>query len=29
MIFGLFAWWLYEVDGPERSLLRAHGGFGA
>jgi 4-amino-4-deoxy-L-arabinose transferase-like glycosyltransferase len=22
-IFGLFAWWLYEVDGPERSLLRA------
>jgi 4-amino-4-deoxy-L-arabinose transferase-like glycosyltransferase len=22
MIFGLFAWWLYEVDGPERSLLR-------
>jgi 4-amino-4-deoxy-L-arabinose transferase-like glycosyltransferase len=20
-IFGLFAWWLYEVDGPERSLL--------
>ena len=21
-IFGLFAWWLYEVDGPERSLLR-------
>jgi 4-amino-4-deoxy-L-arabinose transferase-like glycosyltransferase len=22
MIFGLFAWWLYEVDGPERALLR-------
>jgi len=22
MIFGLFAWWLYEVDGAERSLLR-------
>ncbi len=22
LIFGLFAWWLYEVDGPERSLLR-------
>src|SRR4029079_13854839 len=22
VIFGLFAWWLYEVDGPERSLLR-------
>lgn len=22
-IFGLFAWWLYEVDGPERALLRA------
>jgi 4-amino-4-deoxy-L-arabinose transferase-like glycosyltransferase len=22
MIFGLFAWWLYDVDGPERSLLR-------
>jgi 4-amino-4-deoxy-L-arabinose transferase-like glycosyltransferase len=21
-IIGLFAWWLYEVDGPERSLLR-------
>jgi len=21
-IFGLFAWWLYELDGPERSLLR-------
>ena len=21
-IFGLFAWWLYEVDGAERSLLR-------
>jgi 4-amino-4-deoxy-L-arabinose transferase-like glycosyltransferase len=21
-IVGLFAWWLYEVDGPERSLLR-------
>jgi len=22
VIFGLFAWWLYEVDGSERSLLR-------
>lgn len=22
MIFGLFAWWLYEVDGAERALLR-------
>jgi len=22
-IFGLFAWWLYEADGPERALLRA------
>ena len=22
VIFGLFAWWLYEVDGTERSLLR-------
>jgi 4-amino-4-deoxy-L-arabinose transferase-like glycosyltransferase len=22
VITGLFAWWLYEVDGPERSLLR-------
>jgi 4-amino-4-deoxy-L-arabinose transferase-like glycosyltransferase len=22
VISGLFAWWLYEVDGPERSLLR-------
>ncbi|MFN3659003.1 MAG: ArnT family glycosyltransferase [Pseudolabrys sp.] len=22
-IFGLFAWWLYEVDGAQRSLLRA------
>jgi 4-amino-4-deoxy-L-arabinose transferase-like glycosyltransferase len=22
MIFGLFAWWLYDVDGAERSLLR-------
>jgi len=22
MIFGLFAWWLYEADGAERSLLR-------
>jgi 4-amino-4-deoxy-L-arabinose transferase-like glycosyltransferase len=21
-IFGLFAWWLYEADGPERALLR-------
>jgi 4-amino-4-deoxy-L-arabinose transferase-like glycosyltransferase len=23
VVFGLFAWWLYEVDGAERSLLRA------
>jgi 4-amino-4-deoxy-L-arabinose transferase-like glycosyltransferase len=23
VICGLFAWWLYEADGPERSLLRA------
>jgi 4-amino-4-deoxy-L-arabinose transferase-like glycosyltransferase len=23
VILGLFAWWLYDVDGPERSLLRA------
>jgi len=23
MILSLFAWWLYEVDGPERALLRA------
>jgi 4-amino-4-deoxy-L-arabinose transferase-like glycosyltransferase len=23
MVFGLFAWWLYEADGAERSLLRA------
>ena len=23
VIFGLFAWWLYAVDGAERSLLRA------
>jgi 4-amino-4-deoxy-L-arabinose transferase-like glycosyltransferase len=23
LIVGLFAWWLYEVDGAERSLLRA------
>lgn len=23
VIFGLFAWWLYDVDGAERSLLRA------
>src|SRR5690242_11984384 len=23
VILSLFAWWLYEVDGPERSLLRA------
>jgi len=23
VIFGLFAWWLYEVDGAERALLRA------
>ena len=23
VIVGLFAWWLYEVDGPERALLRA------
>jgi 4-amino-4-deoxy-L-arabinose transferase-like glycosyltransferase len=22
MIFGLFAWWIYDVDGAERSLLR-------
>jgi 4-amino-4-deoxy-L-arabinose transferase-like glycosyltransferase len=22
VIFGLFAWWLYEVDGAERSVLR-------
>jgi 4-amino-4-deoxy-L-arabinose transferase-like glycosyltransferase len=22
LIFGLFAWWLYEVDGAERALLR-------
>ena len=22
-IFGLFAWWLYDADGPERALLRA------
>jgi len=22
VVFGLFAWWLYNVDGPERSLLR-------
>lgn len=22
VIFGLFAWWLYEVDGPEHALLR-------
>jgi 4-amino-4-deoxy-L-arabinose transferase-like glycosyltransferase len=22
VVIGLFAWWLYEVDGPERSLLR-------
>jgi 4-amino-4-deoxy-L-arabinose transferase-like glycosyltransferase len=22
VVFGLFAWWLYDVDGPERSLLR-------
>ncbi|HZQ12254.1 MAG TPA: glycosyltransferase family 39 protein [Pseudolabrys sp.] len=22
VVVGLFAWWLYEVDGPERSLLR-------
>ena len=21
-IFGLFAWWLYDVDGPERAMLR-------
>jgi 4-amino-4-deoxy-L-arabinose transferase-like glycosyltransferase len=21
-IFGLFAWWLYDVDGPERAVLR-------
>ncbi len=23
LIFGLFAWWLYDVDGAERALLRA------
>jgi hypothetical protein len=23
VILGLFAWWLYEVDGAERALLRA------
>ena len=23
MIFGLWAWWLYEADGAEHSLLRA------
>jgi 4-amino-4-deoxy-L-arabinose transferase-like glycosyltransferase len=23
VIISLFAWWLYEVDGPERALLRA------
>lgn len=23
VILSLFAWWLYEVDGPERALLRA------
>ncbi len=23
VVFGLRAWWLYDVDGPERSLLRA------
>jgi len=23
VIMGLFAWWLYDVDGPERALLRA------
>ncbi len=22
VIFGLFAWWLYDTDGPERALLR-------
>jgi 4-amino-4-deoxy-L-arabinose transferase-like glycosyltransferase len=22
VIFGLFAWWLYDVDGPEQALLR-------
>src|SRR6185437_13284453 len=22
VVFGLFAWWLYDVDGAERSLLR-------
>jgi 4-amino-4-deoxy-L-arabinose transferase-like glycosyltransferase len=22
LVFGLFAWWLYDVDGAERSLLR-------
>src|SRR5262249_44119323 len=25
IIFGLFAWRLYEADGPERSILRAMG----
>ncbi len=23
VVFGLRAWWLYDVDGPERSMLRA------
>jgi hypothetical protein len=23
IVFGLFAWWLYDVDGPERAFLRA------
>jgi len=23
VVFGMRAWWLYEVDGPERSVLRA------
>ena len=23
LILGLFAWWLYDVDGPERAMLRA------
>ena len=23
MVLSLFAWWLYEVDGPERAVLRA------
>lgn len=23
VILGLFAWWLYDVDGPERALLRS------